>query len=84
MEQAAELFAAKEQADAQKVIKTFAEEPELQVLNGRFGPYISYNKQNYKIPRKIDASAITLEECKAIIEAGPAPKAAKRARATKK
>ena len=84
LEQAAELFAAKEQADAQKVIKTFAEEPELQVLNGRFGPYISYNKQNYKIPRKIDASAITLEECKAIIEAGPAPKAAKRARATKK
>ena len=84
LDQAVELFAAKQQADAQKTIKTFDEEPGLQVLNGRYGPYISYNKKNYKIPRKMDASALTLEECKAIIEAESTPKATRRTRTTKK
>ena len=84
LEQAIELFEEKKKADAQKVIKTFAEEPGLQVLNGRFGPYISFNKQNYKIPRKTDPATLTLDECKAIIEAGPAPKSSgKRTRARK-
>ena len=46
---------------------TFDEEPQMQVLNGRFGPYISYNKQNYKIPKKVDATKLTLEECRAIV-----------------
>jgi DNA topoisomerase-1 len=84
LEQAVQLFEDKKKADAQKVIKTFAEEPGLQVLNGRYGPYISYNNQNYKIPRKTDPATLTLDECKAIIEAGPAPKSnSRRTRARK-
>ena len=82
-DQAVELIEAKRKADEQKVIKTFAEEPELQVLNGRFGPYISYKKQNYKIPRKTDPASLTLEDCRAIVEAGPAPKTARRRAARK-
>ena len=82
-DQAVELIEAKRKADEQKVIKTFAEEPELQVLNGRFGPYISYKKQNYKIPRKTDPASLTLDDCRAIVEAGPAPKTARRRAARK-
>ncbi len=67
LDQAQQLIVDKRQNEAQKVIKTFEEEPELQVLNGRYGPYISYKKQNYKIPRKLDAASLTLDECRAII-----------------
>lgn len=67
LEQAVQLIKTKREAEEQKIIKTFDEEPELQVLNGRFGPYISYQKQNYKIPRKLNAAALSLDECRAII-----------------
>lgn len=67
LQQAVQLIMNKREAEVQKIIKTFEEEPELQVLNGRFGPYICYQKQNYKIPRKLDAAALTLDECRAII-----------------
>lgn len=67
LEQAVQLIMNKREAEVQKIIKTFDEEPELQVLNGRYGPYICYQKQNYKIPRKLDAAALTLDECRAII-----------------
>jgi DNA topoisomerase-1 len=40
------------------------------VLNGRFGPYISYKKKNYKISKKQDPTALTLEDCLKIIEEG--------------
>ncbi|MBQ7690249.1 MAG: type I DNA topoisomerase [Muribaculaceae bacterium] len=84
LEQAEQLFAAKAQADQQKLLKTFDEEPELKVLNGRFGPYISYKKQNYKIPRKTDAATLTLEQCRAIVaDEANAAKPATRRRKTK-
>ncbi len=67
LEEAQQLIMGKRQAEAQKLIKTFDEDPDLQVLNGRYGPYISYQKQNYKIPRKLDAASLTLDECRAII-----------------
>ena len=66
-EQACQLILDKRSDEASKVIKTFAEEPDLQVLNGRYGPYIAYKKKNYKIPKKKDAASLTLEECRAII-----------------
>ncbi len=68
LERAIELIEKKRTDDKNKIIKTFDEEPELQILNGRFGPYISYKKSNYKIPKKQDPAALTLEECKTIIE----------------
>ena len=67
LEEASQLIVDKRASEAKKVIKTFDEEPEMQVLNGRFGAYISYKKQNYKIPRKMDAEELTLEECRAIV-----------------
>ncbi len=50
-EEAVELIEEKEKKDREKIIKTFAEDAELQVLNGRYGPYIAYKKENYKIPK---------------------------------
>ena len=67
LEQASKLILEKRSSDASKVIKTFDEEPNLLVLNGRFGAYISYNKKNFKIPKKLDASTLTLEQCREIV-----------------
>jgi len=67
LEDAAQLIVEKRSSEAKKVMLTFDEEPELQVLNGRFGAYISYKKQNYKIPKKYDASKLTLDDCRAIV-----------------
>lgn len=78
LEQAIELIEQKRADDASKVLKSFPEEPELQILNGRFGPYIVFDKKNYKIPKSVSAPAeLTLEQCKEIIEKQPAPKARK-------
>ncbi len=75
LDQAIELIKAKREAENNKTIKTFAEEPDLQILNGRYGPYIAFNKKNYKIPRTVaDPAALTLDEAKKIIaEADAAP-----------
>ena len=67
MEEAEQLIEEKRKADAEKIIKTFDEEPELQVLNGRFGPYICYKKSNYKLAKGIKPAELTLEECMQII-----------------
>ena len=67
LEEAITLIKEKQANEAKKVLLTFDEEPELQVLNGRFGAYISYKKQNYKIPKKMNAETLTLEDCRAIV-----------------
>lgn len=74
LEHAIQLIEAKREKDKKAVIKEFDEEPELRVLNGRWGPYISYQKKNYKIPKKYTAENLTLEECKEIISQAPEPK----------
>ncbi len=71
-ERAVEIIEQKRQVDANRVIKTFEVEPLIQVLNGRFGPYIACDKKNYKIDKKTDAASLTLEDCRAIIAAGDA------------
>ena len=43
----------------------------MQVLNGRYGPYIAFEKKNYKIPKTQEPSELTLEMCKEIIEKAP-------------
>jgi DNA topoisomerase-1 len=83
LDEAGKLILAKRDAEAKKVIATFPEEPELQVLNGRFGAYISFKKQNYKIPRGTDAAKLDLAACRAIIaDPANAPKKASARRRT--
>lgn len=87
LEEAAELIQKKRAEEAQKVIKTFAEEPELEVLNGRYGPYISYKKSNYKLPKDVVPAELDLETCMKIIkeqdEKGTAPKKSRYSRTKK-
>lgn len=70
LDRAIELIEAKREADRKKVIKTFEKNPDLQVLNGRWGPYISYKKENYRVPKNTDPEGLSLEECMEIIEKG--------------
>jgi DNA topoisomerase-1 len=67
IEEATELILEKRKAEAERVIKTFEKEPNLQVLNGRFGPYIAYNGSNYKLPKNVTPAELSLEECMEIV-----------------
>ena len=67
LDEAVEIIKAQRETEAKKVLKTFDEEPDLKVMNGRYGPYIVYKKQNVKIPKGKDAESLTLEECREIV-----------------
>ena len=83
-ERAIELILAKRKADAEKMIKTFDENPDIQILNGRWGPYIKFGKQNVKIPKDKDAKELTLADCIELIEKAPEKKGkAKSSKTTK-
>ncbi len=73
-DEAVTLIEEKAKKDAEKTIQTFKEEPELLILNGRYGPYISYKKLNYKIPKTVDPKEITYKEALEIIEKTDASK----------
>ncbi len=65
-ERCVEVILAKRQAEIDKYIKTFPERPEVQLLNGRWGPYLVIDKNNFKLPKGTDAASLTLDECLAI------------------
>lgn len=68
LDEAIELILAKREAESKKLVKAFDEEPELQILNGRYGVYISYKKDNYKLPKTVaDPAALTLSEALEIV-----------------
>lgn len=72
LDRAAEIISEKEESERNKVIAEFGE---YRVLNGRYGPYISYRKENYKIPKGQEASALTADDCVRIVtESGAKPK----------
>ncbi|MGC4022310.1 MAG: type I DNA topoisomerase [Cyclobacteriaceae bacterium] len=73
-ERAVELIIAKREADANKTIKLFPENPDIQILNGRFGPYIKAGKKNVKIPKGKVPAELTLEECVTLAENAPEKK----------
>ena len=70
LERALELIQQKRIADANRIIRDFADEG-IQVLNGRYGPYVSDKTRNAKIPKDRDPKALTLEECKELLAAAP-------------
>ncbi|SHJ68101.1 DNA topoisomerase-1 [Reichenbachiella agariperforans] len=69
-----ELILAKRKADAEKHIKSFDENPDVQVLNGRWGPYIKFGKKNVKIPKDTDPQALTYEDCVELEKKAPEKK----------
>ena len=74
-EQALKVIKDKKEADAKKEIKTFEGE-DIQILDGRYGPYVkdSKNKKNARIPKETDPKTLTLEQCKELLEKAPAKK----------
>ena len=82
-DRAIELIEAKRKADAEKFIKSFDENPEVQVLNGRYGPYIKVGKKNVKIPKDQEPKDLTLKECLDLAEKAPERKARGGKRKTK-
>ena len=73
-EEAVDLIETKRKSDAEKTIKTFSENPDVQVLNGRYGPYIVVGKKNVKIPKGKEPAELTLQECLDLAEATPEKK----------
>ncbi len=69
LSEAKALLQEKQDEEAKKLMKTFDEEPTLRIVNGRFGPYLQYNGENYRIPKAEQkrAAELTLEECMALI-----------------
>ena len=70
-EDAVELIKDKKKADEKRHIKHFDEEPEMEIMNGRYGPYICYKGKNYRLTKAMAARAeeLTLEECKKVVNA---------------
>ena len=69
----------KHEAESRKVLKSFSEDPDIEIMNGRYGAYISYQGSNYKIPKNLVPSELKVEECRDIInkqiaKTGSAPK----------
>ncbi|MDR9399352.1 MAG: type I DNA topoisomerase [Salibacter sp.] len=70
LDRAIELIKEKREQAEKNKIKTFESEPDLQVLKGRYGPYIKYKKKNFRIPKDVEPEELTLEDCMGIIEKG--------------
>lgn len=68
-QQAIEIILDKRKKDAEKLIKVFDENPEVKILNGRWGPYIEFGKQNIKIPKGKDPQTLTFDEIKELANA---------------
>jgi DNA topoisomerase-1 len=77
-ERAIEIINEKRENDKNRVIKIFKEDVDIQILNGRWGPYISYKKQNFKIPKSTEPSTLTKEDCMKIIGSTPVKKKPKK------
>jgi DNA topoisomerase I len=68
LDEAIELIKAKREQESQRLIKSFPEDSELEVLNGRYGPYIAYKKKNYKIPKGTEPKELSFDACMQIIK----------------
>lgn len=88
LEEAIELLQEKKEAEAKRHLKQFEEEPDLEIMNGRYGPYIAYKGSNYKIPKDIVPQDLSLSACLEIVklqsEKTPTKRTASKAKATTK
>ena len=78
LERAIELIEEKRKQETKKHLKLFAEDMNLEILNGRYGPYLNYNGKNYRLPKALHEKAtdLTYEECMKIINSTPVKKGA--------
>ena len=86
LEQSVVLIDQRRLQDKKKHVKSFDEDSELEILNGIYGPYISYKGNNYKIPKSTaEPAELTFEQCMEIIEKqAKKPSSAKKKKNTKK
>ena len=70
LDEAVTLIQEKRKAEEERHLKTFDEEPELEILNGRYGPYLAYKGKNYRLPKNLAEKArdLSLEECMEVIK----------------
>ena len=80
LNEATELIKKKRLQEAQRHLKKFAEDENMEVMNGRFGPYIAYNGKNYRMPKSLHekAAELTYEECMDVVKNAPEPKTSRR------
>ena len=78
LDKALELIAAKKQADLDRIIRTF-EGTEVQIVKGRWGPFITDGNKNARMPKEREPESMTLEECLALLEAAPDKRSRKKA-----
>ena len=75
LETAVKLIEERKKAEASAHLKTFEEDAEMEVMNGRFGPYLKYKGANYKLPKSVkEPEKLTYEECMAIVTKGKTKK----------
>ena len=67
-EEAVRLIQNKRESESRKVLKTFPSNPDMEIMNGRYGAYIAYQGSNYKIPKNMEPTTLTEEECQDIIK----------------
>ncbi len=84
LNRAIELIEEHRQKEKEKYIKSFENDPEMEVLNGRWGAYIKYKSKNYKIPKDTVAQDLTYDDCLKIVESQPASKSRKGKATTKR
>lgn len=85
LDSAISLIEDKRKKDAEKLIKTFTEDADLQILNGRYGPYIAYQKTNYKIPKGTVPADLDFDAAMKIVKAtGEKPATKTKAKSKKK
>lgn len=68
LDRAIELILAKRKKDAERVIQTFGDDVDIQILNGRWGPFISQGKKNFRIPKDVDPKSLSLADCRKLIK----------------
>ena len=80
LDRAIELIQEKRETEQKRHLKSFAEDEKLELLNGKYGPYIAYDSKNYRLPKNKmeNVEALTYEECMTIIKEAPEPKTARR------
>lgn len=80
LDRAIELIQEKRETEQKRYLKSFDEDEKLELLNGKYGPYIAYDGKNYRLPKNKmeNVEALTYEECMTIIKEAPEPKTARR------